>query len=127
MQCRQEDCHDLPDSGRRVGVSANSVTVVTHLLVADDRPCRREDGPAVDALTLIDDTCAAGVVFCPSCARAVLASFVELAQSRCVPDPLLDAIYALTTTPPDDEAVVLRLMEPVWTVLADYVGGAAHD
>ena len=99
--------------------------VVTHLLdVAGDRLCCREDGPAVTASALLDDQCAAGVVICPSCARAVLAPIVEIAQSRCSGDPLLDAIHALTTTPPDEEAAVLRLMAPALTALVDYVEGA---
>ena len=97
--------------------------IFTHLLnIAGDRLCCREDGPAVAATALLDDTTAANVVFCPSCARAVIATVVELAQARSKCDPLIDVINALTTTPPGEETAVLRLLEPALTALADYVG-----
>ena len=97
---------------------------VTHLLDdAGDRLCCCEDSPAVAAPALLDADPAAGVVFCPSCARAVLATVVELAQSRCGDDPLLNIIHALTTAPDADEAAVLRLMAPSVTALADYMAG----
>ena len=100
---------------------------MTHLLnVAGDRLCCREDGVTTPADALLDDTCAAGVVFCPGCARAVLTPIVELAATRCGADPLLAAVLLLTATPSDKEAAVLRLMGPSLTALADYVDGA-HD
>ena len=100
---------------------------ITHLLdVAGDRLCCAEDGPAVAASALLDDTTAAGVVYCPNCARAVLTPIVELAAARCGAGPLLDAVLLLTVTPSDKEAAVLRLMAPTLTTLADYVEGA-HD
>ena len=98
---------------------------LTHLLDdAGDHLCCAEDGPAVAAPALLDDTCAVGVVVCPSCARIVLTPIVELAADRCGDDPLLAAVLLLTLTPSDKEAAVLRLMAPTFTALVDYVEGA---
>ena len=97
---------------------------LTHLLDdAGDRLCCAEDGVTTPANALLEDTCAVGVVYCPSCARAVLTPIVEHAQSRCGADPLLTAVLLLTATPSDKEAAVLRLMAPSLTALADYVEG----
>ena len=96
---------------------------ITHLLDDDDgRLCCAEDGVTTPVNALMDDTCAAGVVFCPNCARAALTPIVELAASRCGADPLLYAILLLTAAPSDKVA----LMAPALTALADCVEGA-HD
>ena len=106
---------------------ANST--VTHLLDAvGDRLCCAQDGPTTPASALLDGTAAAGV-YCPNCARAVLTPIVEFAQSRCDSDPLLDTILALTVTPPDHAAAVLRILCPALVELDAYVEqvGGHHD
>ena len=51
-----------------------SNSTVTHLLDdAGHRLCCTQDGPAVAASALLQDTCAEDVRYCPSCARAALA------------------------------------------------------
>ena len=95
---------------------------LTHLLdVAGDRLCCAEDGPAVDAFALLDAACAAGVVFCPSCARVFLTSIMKLAQSRCAADPLLGIIHVLTKTPPEMVDAVMLIFAPALVELDDHV------
>ena len=99
---------------------ANST--VTHLLdVAGERLCCVQDGPTTPASALLDGTYAAAGVYCPNCARAVLTPIVELAQSRCGSDLLLDTILALTVTPPDHTAALLRILCPAMVELDAYV------
>lgn len=99
--------------------------IVTHLLVAGDRFCCAEDGPAVEEAALLDADRTAGVVFCPQCARAALIPIVELAQSRSAGDQLLDSIAFFTKTPPEMEAAVLRVLAPALAALEDHVGQIA--
>ena len=104
--------------------------VVTHL--HDDtgrRLCHAQAGPAIPTPALFIDNCAAGVTFCPDCTRAALAPIVELAQSRCVADPLLDTILALMVTPPELAAAVLRAICPAIVELDTHVEqvGGHHD
>ena len=112
-------------------------TVVTHLLDdASDRLCCAQDGPAVAATALLQDTSPEDVRYCPACARAALAPIVRLGHARCVDqdngsddDDLLQAIYSLTTTTPDDAAAVMRIISPSLRLLDAYfeqVGGH-HD
>ena len=104
--------------------------VVTHLLdAAGNRLCCAHDGPTTPLTALFKDTCAADVTFCPDCTRAALAPIVELAQSRCVADPLLDTILALMVTPPDLAAAVLRPICPAIVELDAHVElvGGHHD
>ena len=97
-------------------------TVVTHLLnAAGNRLCCVHDGPTTPLTSLFKDTCAAGVTFCPDCIRAALAPIVELAQSRCGADPLLDTILVLMVTPPDLAALVLRTICSAIVELDAYV------
>ena len=110
-------------------MSSIAVTL-THLLdAAGNRLCRAHAGPTTPASALMDGTCAAAGVYCPNCARAVLTPIVELAQSRCGSDPLLDTILALTITPPDHAAAVLRILCPALVELDAYVEqvGGRHD
>ena len=110
---------------------------VTHLLDADgDRLCCAQDGPAVAATALLQDTCAEDVHYCPACARAVLAPIVRRGHARCVDEDngsddveLLQAILSLTTTPPDDAAAVMRIICPALVELHAYIGqvGGHHD
>ena len=105
-----------------------SSTVATHLLdAAGHRLCCVQDGPTTPASALLDGTYAG--VYCPNCARAVLTPIVELAQSRCGSDPLLDTILALTVTPPDHTAALLRILCPALVELDAYVEqvGGSHD
>ena len=107
-----------------------SIVVTTHLLdAAGNRLCRAHDGPTTPLAALFEDTCAAVVTFCPDCTRAALAPIVELAQSRCGADPLLDTILALMVTPPDLAAAVLRAICPAIVELDAYVEqvGGHHD
>ena len=104
--------------------------VVTHLLnAAGNRLCCAHDGPTTPQPALLEDTCAAGVTFCPDCTRLALAPIVELAQSRCGSDPLLDAVLALMVTPPDHAAAVIRIICPAIVELDAYVEqvGGHHD
>ena len=105
-------------------------TVVTHLLNdAGNRLCCAHDGPATPLTALFEDTCAEGVTFCPDCTRFTLIPIVELAQSRCGSDSLLDTILALMVTPPDLAAAVLRTICPAIVELDAYVEqvGGHHD
>ena len=96
--------------------------IVTHLLDdADARHCCVQDGPSAPAPALLDDTCAADVRYCGSCARAVLIPIIQRIQARCDGDPLLDINLALTMTPPDEEAAVLRVLSPALVELDGYV------
>ena len=77
-----------------------------------DRACCREDGPAVSAPALLDGTCTEGMVFCPSCDRAVLIPSMQSIHARCYAAPMLDTILALTVTPTDEEAAAMRILCP---------------
>ena len=102
-------------------MSSIAVTL-THLLdAAGNRLCRAHAGPSTPLPALLQDTCAAGVTFCPGCTRFALAYIVELAQARCGADPLLDAIFALMLTPPDHAAAVVHIINPALVELDDYV------
>ena len=92
------------------------------------------DGPAVDASIILQDDY--GMVFCATCARAVLAPIVGLIHTRCSDGVehhlsdghlLLQVILSLATTPPDEEGTVLRIMGPVLGELGCYVEGAGAD
>ena len=101
----------------------------THLVdVAGERLCA-QDGPTAPAPALLDETHDADACYCPDCARAVLIPILELAQSRCGGDPLLDSILLLTATPSYKEAAVLSIIGPAMLTLADYVEqvGGRHD
>lgn len=92
---------------------------LTHLLNdAGERLCPYESGPALDAAAILDGTCNVKVRFCPNCARVALAPIVELVQSRCADDPLLNAILSFTTTLEED----LHILAPAPVELAVYVG-----
>ena len=96
--------------------------IVTHLLDdAGERLCCVQECPTAPAPALLDGTCAADVRYCGSCARAVLTPIVQLVQSRCGDDALLDATLALTMTPPDEAAAVLRILCPAMVELNAYV------
>ena len=103
--------------------------IVTHLHANGEHLCCVQDGPTAPAPALLDETHVAGACYCPNCARAVLTPIVELAQSRCGSDPLLDAILALTVTPPDHAAAVLRILCPALVEFDAYVEqvGGRHD
>ena len=93
--------------------------IVTHLRDdAGERLCPCESGPALEAAANHDGTCNVKVRFCPNCARVALAPIVELVQSRCADDPLLNAILSFTTTLEED----LHILAPAPVELAVYVG-----
>ena len=104
---------------------------ITHLLdVAGDRLCCAEDGPAVAASALLDDTTAAGVVYCPNCARAVLIPIIRSVQARCDAAPLVDALSVLAMTPPTRKArACASWPAPCWssTAALSRSGGAMPD
>ena len=112
--------------------------VVTHLFDDDDNQLCNCDGPAVSAASLLQS---AGDLteYCPICARAVLAPIVKLIHTRCGMESLsrepqtsaahhlLQAILSLATTPPDEEAAVMRIMADALAVLGDYIDDAEAD
>ena len=77
------------------------------------------------------------MVYCPICARAVLALIVQQIHTRCGVDRLghehkasdahllLEDILYLTTTPPDEEAAVMRIMCTALEEMDSYIGDCA--
>ena len=110
---------------------------ITHLLDADGNRLCNQGGPVVSVPAILEGTGDGDlpVVFCPICARAVLAPIVQLIHTRCGVDEhkasnahqLLQAILSLTTTPPDEEAAVMRIMGSAIVVLYDYIDDAEVD
>lgn len=114
--------------------------VVTHLFDDDGHQLCNQHGPVISAPAILLD--AGDSVFCPSCpscARAVLAPIVQHIHTWCgvalLSDEhkasdghlLLQAILSLVTTPPDDEAAVMRIMGAALDEMGGYIDEARGD
>ena len=100
-----------------------------HLLDgAGERICGAEAAPAVPESALLGDTCTDGVIYCAVCTRGVLIPILTRAQSRSAADPLIHVILFLTTTPPEMDAVVVRILAPALVELDGFVAqvGGRH-
>ena len=116
-------------------------SAITHLLDADGNRLCNQGGPVVSAPAILEGTGDGDlpVVFCSICARAVLAPIVQLIHTRCGVDrlpneqkssdahQLLQAILSLTTTSPDEEAAVMRIMGTSLVELDGYIDDAEGD